>query len=247
MEIHFLVNYTMDPLANRHFLPSLPPDFRPFPHRSEVATSGEFGKDGYYAVLVDKIEWILSVIEGALDGQLMFWSDVDVIFNPRYAGEPGILANEIRDLASGKDLLFQRECAGGADCNTGIQIIRRNTRTLIFYAQVRLMLHGYDGNDQTSVNRLLSLVDGLEWGQLPLLYSNVTNGGLSAESRLYHANGTVMNSMACKQRLLEDAGKLWASLIPVSGCGARKQSGENSISVSGVGRHDAASPTLKRA
>src|SRR5690606_784496 len=144
-----------------------------------------YAKDGYFDVLLDKIEWILSVIEASLDDRLMIWSDVDIVFNSR-ALEGGI-SNELELLTEGKDLLFQSEFPEGGVCNTGFQVIRRNTRTLIFYAQVRLMLEVFDRNEQVCVNHLLQIIDGVEWGYLPVEYSNGSNGGLSDDSKIYHA------------------------------------------------------------
>jgi hypothetical protein len=209
MELHFLVNETMKPIANRHFIPSLPPYFRAQSHISTVSSSGNFAKDGYFEIILDKVECILSLIEGRLDDQLMLWSDVDVVFNPKVSTDNNI-AGELESLCSGKDLLFQREFPQGDCCNTGIQIIRRNTRTLIFYAQVRLMLDFFNRSDRSCVNHLLAMVDGVEWGFLPIEYSNESNGGLSPGSRLYHANCTPVDTQRSKDRRLSRAMKLWS-------------------------------------
>jgi hypothetical protein len=209
MEIHFINNDAMSPLVSQYFIPSLPSDFRPVRHRSDVATSERYADDGYFDLIVDKIETILSIIESSLDGQLMFWSDVDVVFNQEYAGG-NIISKEIEALAEGKDLLLQMEFPDGIHCNTGIQIIRRNTRTLIFYAQVRLMLHCFGRSDQVCVNHLLGMIDGVEWAPLPISYSNTTNRGLSASSRLYHANSTPAAPQGSKCRPLLKALQLWS-------------------------------------
>src|ERR1035437_8070412 len=129
MEIHYTINSTMDSMADRYFLPSIPECLFPIPHRSEVVSSGNFAQDGYFDVLVDKVEWILTVIEGRLDDELMLWSDVDIVFNR--GCDAGSLTKEIEALANGKDLLFQREWSEGSACNAGVQVIRRNTRTLV--------------------------------------------------------------------------------------------------------------------
>jgi hypothetical protein len=208
MEIHFIVNEAMEPMADTYFIPSLPADFQPQPHLCEIVSSGEYAKDGYFEVLAEKVEWILSLIEGNLDDGLMMWSDVDVVFNPKYGN---VIFPELQALAQGKDLLFQSEFLEGVGCNTGIQIIRRNTRTLIFYAQLRLLMLLHNKSDRVATDNLLSLVDGVEWGLLPVGYSNESNGGLSMDSRLYHANYTPIDSLRSKGRRLAKALKLWNS------------------------------------
>lgn len=212
MEIHYNINPTMDRLAASFFLKTLPDDFVPVEHRSEVATSGEFAKDGFYDLIAEKIDWVLSVIEARLDGKVMLWSDIDIVFN-RTIGS-GEVSREIENLSEGRDLLFQREGAWGEECNTGFIAIRRNTRSLIFFSQVRIMLELHHRSEQTCANHLLKLIDGVGWGLLPLSYSSESNRGLDPQSRIYHANCTIRDSMVSKDRLLSRAMGLWSSDRP---------------------------------
>ena len=99
--------------------------------------------------------------------------------------------------------MFQRENNWNNDVNTGIQIIRRNQRTLAFYSEVlknqtRMPLGALVGS-------LLQANKGVAWNLLPLTYSSESNGGCRAESIVYHANCTAGDSLRKKQTQLEAA------------------------------------------
>ena len=181
-----MTNPTMEEMADAHFIPSIPSGFRQVPHRINIETSGNFGKDGYFDVIVERTEMILAEIERSLDDQLMVWCDVDVIFNQDCAGE-------IERLARGKDLMFQQENPTRDECNFGIQVIRRNTRTLIFYAQLRIMQALISKDDQLCGNQLLEMIEGVEW----------------------HANCTKFDSMNGKRILLAKARQLLGMPEPI--------------------------------
>ena len=87
-----------------------------------------------------------------------------------------------------------------------MQLIRRNPRTLVFYARLALLqkVTG-DPHDQSWGNRLLRFEDAPVWDHLPLTYSSESNGGARPDSVLYHANGTVTNSLNRKEVQLERA------------------------------------------
>lgn len=208
MELHYNINSTMRSLADRYFVPSIPSEFTPVEHRSEVITSGNFAQDGFYDFICEKIDCILNVIECSLDNQIMLWTDVDIIFHPQW--KQNCIPAEIRELSEGYDLLFQREWPHKNAVNTGVMAIRRNTRALIFFAQVRIMLETFNRSEQASANKLLQIGTPITWGLLPDTYSSETNRGLNANSRLYHANNTSKDSMNTKQRMLDHLEKSWA-------------------------------------
>lgn len=202
MERHYLINDTMRPMAERWFLPSLPPSFERHEHASELWTSGNFDQDNYGELMIVRTDAIQREIESRLDGGLMLWCDVDIAF---YSD----CSDELERLVEGKDLLFQKEIADPRDpvCNFGVQLIRRNLQTLKFYARMGL-LQKISGNphDQPWGNRLLLFEDAPEWGHLPLTYSAESNGGLSPAAVLYHANASgATDSLHQKDRQLERA------------------------------------------
>lgn len=205
MELHYIINPTMRPLAERFFLHSLPEDFEVHEHASEVWTSGNFDKDNYTKVLVERTDAILKQIENRMDGSLMFWCDVDIAFYHDCAAE-------LTRLAEGNDLLFQKEFPPTADrsCNFGVQIIRRTPRNLIFYGRLALLQKITDNaHDQPWGNRLLGFSDAPAWAHLPLVYSSESNGGVRGDSVLYHANCTAdVGSLDQKAVQLERAGRI---------------------------------------
>lgn len=202
MEVHYLINDTMRPMAERWFLPSLPEGFEPREHVSELWTSGDFDKDNYGELMIRRTEMIQREIENRLDGELMLWCDVDIAFY-----RP--CRPELVRLAETMDLLFQKEFADPAnlDCNFGVQVIRRNPRTLVFYARLALLQKITDNpHDQSWGNQLLRFEDTPAWSHLPLEYASETNGGLSPKAVLYHANNTLgSDCQARKHQQLEAA------------------------------------------
>lgn len=186
MELHYLINDTMRPLAEKYFLPSIPKGFELKEHSSDLWTSGNFDQDNYGELMIIRTDAIQREIETRLDGGLMMWCDIDIAF---YRDDVAGLAK----LAEGKDLLFQKEVRDPANslCNFGVQVIRRNTRSLVFYARLALLQKiSDDPHDQAWGNRLLCFEDAPVWEHLPFVYSSESNGGVRRDSVLYHANAS---------------------------------------------------------
>lgn len=202
MELHYFINPTMKPLAERYFLPSVPAGFKLISHESNLWTSGDFNQDNYTALITERTDAIQHELESRLDGSLLFCCDVDVAF---YRD----CADELERLAEGKDLLFQTESDDPADrtCNFGVQIIRRTPRNLVFYGRIALLQRITDNaHDQPWGNCLLGFDDAPAWDLLPLRYSSKSNGGARPDSVLYHANMSGSSgSLAQKERQLEEA------------------------------------------
>ncbi len=201
MELHYIINSTMRPLAERFFLPSIPAGFNLIEHESDLWTSGDFDQDNYTAVITERTDAIQRELESRLDGSLMFWCDVDIAFYRDCAGE-------LERLAEGKHLLFQKESNDPADrnCNFGVQIIRRTPLNLVFYVRMGLLQRITDNaHDQPWGNWLLSFDDAPAWDVLPLRYSSKSNGGILPDSVLYHANCTGgSGALGQKERQLEE-------------------------------------------
>jgi Nucleotide-diphospho-sugar transferase. len=201
LSVHYIFNETVLPLIEQYFRPSLPEEFEPVGHRTETWTSGNFWEDNFRTLMEYRTELIIREIESNLDGGLMLWSDVDIVFFSD-------CAEELNRLSDGTDLLFQKELADSTsmDCNFGFQLIRRNIRTLIFYSRLLLLQKATEnGNEQSLGNWLLGFPGAPSWGHMPLTYSSESNGGCRTNSVLYHANCTAGDSLNKKHRQLNNA------------------------------------------
>jgi hypothetical protein len=205
MDLHYLVNRTMETMEREFFIPSLPNGFQVNRHHVEIPTSGDFMKDGYLDLILAKTRTIFREIENNPDGGLMTFSDVDVIFFGETA--PAL----IEQAMIGFDLLFQKEsaCKNDETCNFGIQVIRRNKTTKRFYQTLLdIQLANRLKDDQVPGNDLLHSFASPRWGHLPVIFSSESNGGLDQNSVLYHANATISNSQERKRLMLKNALKL---------------------------------------
>lgn len=200
MELHYLINDSMKDLANRFFIPSLPPSFSIVAHESKTWTSGEFGEDNYGQLMIERTSLIVDSIKKNLDNSIMVWMDIDILIFKDFT-------QDILRLAENFDLLFQREHnLENSSCCFGVQVIRRNLETLIFYSRILLLQKASDDqHDQKWGNEILSMDDAPRWMTLPTTYSSVSNGGMRADSFLFHANSTITNSVARKVDLLANA------------------------------------------
>jgi hypothetical protein len=202
MDLHYLINPTMEPMEREFFLPSVPDGFHVVRHDTLVRTSGEFMQDGFLDLMRLRTGLICREIEAKMDGNLIVWSDVDVVFLSDQA------VGEIKRAMTGLDLLFQKEHSGieNDTCNWGFQVIRRNQPNLEFYrAVLELQTEDPSRDDQATGNELLASFRTPKWGHLPLSFSAESNGGVTVESVLYHANCTVNNSQETKRRRLTHA------------------------------------------
>jgi len=199
LSLHYLLNNTMRPLAETYFLPFIPSGFTLVEHKCQIHTSGNFLEDNYRQILEERTRLIMEEIKGNPDAGLIFWCDVDVVFFADCAAE-------LKHLAKENDLLFPRENSWNGDANFGLQIIRRNEKTLAFYSHLlQMQISGETETDQVLGNRMLRSNGGVTSSLLPLKYSSESNGGIHCASVLYHANCTGGNSVTKKQSQLEAA------------------------------------------
>lgn len=199
LPLHYVVNETMQSLAEQYFLRYVPRGFNCVAHRLSIPTSGDFLKDNFRRITEIRSQLILDEIHRQMDGGLMLWCDIDVLFflDP---------CKELHRLAKSYDLLLQREHQVGENANFGVQLIRRNRQTFEFYSRLRdLQQSSENGDIQAVGNRLLRDTNDIAWAFLPLCYSAESNGGCKTNSVLYHANCTVKDSMNRKRTQLEAA------------------------------------------
>lgn len=81
MELHYVINETMRPLAECFFLPSIPAGFCIVEHYVSIATSGDFMEDNFGKLVLERTRLIVDEIAANLDGKRMLWCDVDIAFS----------------------------------------------------------------------------------------------------------------------------------------------------------------------
>lgn len=176
-------------LFENFFRPSLPANFELAAiHLPDIAGSGDFLSHDFLKCVRRKVQLIVQSLERE-DGELIVWSDVDVMFlRP--------VAEDLRELMARDNLeiAFQRESAGTSEVNTGFFICRANPGTAAFFRLVIDTLERYPAwNEQIAVNHLLRLDPGIcpRWGHLPPGYYARTHGWPPPHDlALYHANET---------------------------------------------------------
>lgn len=199
MELHFVLNETMRPLAEMFFLPSVRSKFNLVEHFIAFQTSGNFLEDNFRYILEERTRLIVETIRLNLDDGIMLWSDIDVVVFSD-------CAEEITQLAKGNDILLQREGCWDDSANFGFQVIRRNLKTLYFYEKLlQMQIASNDGGLQPAADQLLRSSIGIKWETLPFTYSSESNGGCRYDSLIYHANCTAGNSIIKKRSQLKAA------------------------------------------
>jgi hypothetical protein len=168
MELHYLTNPTVGSLTRRLFLGNIPPDFRPVGHRTIIFSEGRFDPTNYQAVLRNRAVEIQRELERRIDGTIMLWSDVDLVF---FQGD----AARLSALAQGKDLLLIRSQSsqpGQPGCSFSFLVIRRTLKTLIYFSRISALQQVSDDcSDESWGECLLELKDSPKWGLLPDHYA----------------------------------------------------------------------------
>lgn len=172
-------------LFSAHFSPSVPPGFEVQSHALSIAGAGDFLSREFLKCIREKVRLIRrSVLEN--EGELIIWSDVDIVF----------LRDAVSELerigGGGGDLWFQRESLRLPDVNTGFMMIRCCRATEEFFSRVETRLwNSPDLNEQAIINSLLLEGDPIAWGYLPETFYARTHGWPPPrDAVLYHANYT---------------------------------------------------------
>ena len=198
MRLHCCYTPAHEVLYRDWFRPSVPPgfDLRPLPLPG--AGPGDFLSPEFLECIRRKLDGIGRSLREA-PGDLMVWSDVDVVCFD-------LAPDRLAALAEGHDLLFQRETRRFLDVNAGFLVIRSNPRTIAFFDRVARQLAAHpEENEQRTINRLLFGLEvnnppgrplrvpraELVWGYLPWSYAARTHGWPPRRNlAIYHANYT---------------------------------------------------------
>jgi hypothetical protein len=173
-------------LFEEFFKPSLDPAFELHATRLDVEGPGDFLSPEFIRCILKKIDLILeSLAENS--GEIIVWSDIDILFLKPIAAELEKLMN-----LSAKDILLQSEGRAGGDVNTGFFVCRASGPVIDLFKKARDEMRGHPGiNEQLAVNRILPGSENLGWERLPLKYYARTHGcPPGSDIVLYHANLT---------------------------------------------------------
>jgi len=173
-------------LFSGYFQPSLPSDFQVEATLVDMQGAGDFYSKEFLECIRRKIDLVIRSIEDN-DGQIILWSDVDIVFLGGSAADLEAAYN-----ASGKEILFQAEGPQTSEVNTGFIVTRASAAIADFFRNVRDRLLADPGkNEQAVVNDILREGSPVSWGTLPLEYYARTHGWPApANIRIYHANYT---------------------------------------------------------
>ncbi|MGC4016773.1 MAG: putative nucleotide-diphospho-sugar transferase [Luteolibacter sp.] len=173
-------------LFSGYFQPSLPSDFEVHSTLLDLKGAGDFYSKEFLECIRRKIDLIVRSMEEN-DGQVILWSDVDIIFLDGTAADL-----EATYEASGKDILFQTESPKTPEVNTGFIVCRASPAVADFFRNVGARLAADPGkNEQAIVNEMLAEGIALSWGKLPVKYYARTHGWPApADIFIYHANYT---------------------------------------------------------
>ena len=189
MKIYSCYTSSHERLFQEYFLPTLPPGFElQTIVLDRLQSSGAFRSPGYLECLQEKIRLVTDSLQKH-PGELLVWSDVDIVFLDARAAEDLHRLME----ASGQDLLFMREGRTGPTVNGGFYVCRANERTVAFFQGVSAHLAAHPQLlDQDAINDTLPPTGPtLKWGHLPPSYYARTNGWPPPRSLVcYHANET---------------------------------------------------------
>jgi hypothetical protein len=198
--VKILASYTksQEELANKFALPTFYKYFEPVLEVNDIETDGEFKHNNYLACLQRKILFVLATLNTLKEGEAFVVSDVDIV----YLRDP---KEEILKIVNGCNIAFQDEYDGLP--NGGFWFAKNSAKVRMYLIDVLNQMYLRKCMDQ-DVFRDKSMWTGLDVQLLDKeLFASQTNRAMSEKSLLYHANGTVDNSMSEKYRLLSEVCK----------------------------------------
>lgn len=201
IKLNCIVNSTHRILYDEYFAPSIPNDIDIIKHESDIITSGTYMTDGYINILKEKAKLIAKSFKDASKNDIIVWSDIDVIVNPKLKS---VFRKNIIDAyrITKKSLLYQRELHQGFRnkanyvINGGFFISRSDSFSINLYETVAgLIEDDPTRHDQDFINDLIKYNRPYRHkiGVLPYTYASASNYGRVVDPNvclLYHANCT---------------------------------------------------------
>lgn len=157
------------PLVDKHFLESLPKEFRGrnlvLRKLRQRSKTGLFASAGFQETCVEKIAFLVEACR--TEKHPFLFTDVDIRFYAR-----GV-AKDLEDMLGGHDMLFQWDGPSSALC-TGFIAIRPSAKVTAFWERVLAHMKQHHMLDQDATNGLLAKRDPamttVRIGQLPPRY-----------------------------------------------------------------------------
>jgi len=201
--LHALLTPSHEALARDYFLRTLPAGCRAELHRGE-APAVVYGDPGWPRVVAGKFALLERAFAAHAEGELFVLSDVDIRFY-----RP--IAQELRELAVGLDLLFQHNHPGEPPAPeglcTGFVVVRAGEPARRLFRRAREIVERFDtpgvGDQRACIRALAEGPGALRWGLLPERYWVPYRHGPRwqpgtpldppADLVLHHANWTIGN------------------------------------------------------
>jgi hypothetical protein len=214
MNIYTCFSKTHRAMYEDHFLKTLPTGMK-VSHRelADLCATGAYESAGFQAICVEKMIYLVSVIEDALlaqDSKICVYSDVDLRFYGEVEGDITVL------MGADYEIAFQDDGPGG--CCTGFFAIRPTLNVLEFFRAVVAHMGATGAMDQDATNQLLGVWGGAapKHKVLPERYWTFGRDGRHwdpgipvyppADMLMHHANWT--RGIGNKLLLLEEVRKV---------------------------------------
>ena len=185
MKIYSCYTPSHEPLYRDYFAPSLPASLESVVYPMDIEGSGDFLTQRYLQCLRAKAEEIEASIREN-DGQIIIWSDVDILF----IRDPAPVIESLFHEDPRLDLAFQAEHRRGRFINGGFVAMRCSDRLAAFYRQVPPTMDQIPNwHDQDAIFYLLPRQSAIRWKTLPRTFAARSHGWPPPRNMiLYHAN-----------------------------------------------------------
>ncbi|MCI5051910.1 MAG: glycosyltransferase family 77 protein [Simkaniaceae bacterium] len=174
-----------EPIYRDFFLPSLEKEPLIELHLHEIgqiSTSGMNGSPGFRETVWNKLEMLEKAILDAQDGEIIFYSDIDIVFLKPFVRET------LRHLAE-HDFVVQQGWPAKSACS-GFFALRCNKTTEQFIQRALRHAKEQKINDQPAIRHTLTHAKDLTWKFLPI--ANFPNGAYAMQKRHLYAPGALV-------------------------------------------------------
>lgn len=190
MKIFTCITPAFEKLFNDHFVPSLTPNLELINHTINLQGQGDYLSEEWLECINHKVHLILRSIQ-ANPGEIIIWSDVDIIF---FADPEPEIQKIFQDPRI--SIAMQHESKHNPYINGGFLVIRSNKESEAFYQKLLELLPKFfpEEHEQDVMNKMLHSPEykfDIGWAHLPWSFSARSHGWPPPRNlTMYHANYT---------------------------------------------------------